>query len=552
MADLRLRRLRACAAALFLSAAPAFAQTPALPQEPGDCGTIIIPPGLGIGPGADITSFNPLFITSAYNAEAAGLMFESLLWINRDHQINWQRSIASSITTPDAGKTYDVTMRPWLWSDGVPVTSQDVLYAFKLIKAYGTSYAGYGAGGMPGLIGSLTARDAAHFQVVLKHRVNPDWFILNGLPQLAPLPQHAWARYNTDQIWQGQSSPAFFRVSDGPLLLRGFTVGVDALFTPNPRYGGGPMHFSRFIMKFENAEGQELQAVESGDLDMSNLPFALYAQASHLPGVHVLTLPPAYAWHELIPNLANPRTRYFGDVRVRQAIADAIGQQQIISLAMHGHGLPDYGPVPVVPPTFLSPAAKAGNYPVGYNPAKARALLAAAGYAPGVDGIMRKGGQKISFTLEIPAGQPLRIEMAELIQQDLRAVGIAMQIRQVEFNKMLSQMVHEPHAWEAILVGENLAAYPSGEDMFVTGGYLNNNGYSDKKMDVLVAQSTDEPGLAGLYAYQDYASAQQPVIFLPNEQYSLLVRNGLHGVDDFINPLGGWAPEKLYCTAPAP
>ncbi|GLR68755.1 hypothetical protein GCM10010909_34370 [Acidocella aquatica] len=534
-----------------MSAAPAFAQTPALPQEPGNCGTIIIPPGLGIGPGADITSFNPLFITSAYNAEAAGLMFESLLWINRYHQIDWSRSIASSVTTPDAGKTYDVTMRPWLWSDGVPVTTKDVLYAFDLIKAYGTSYAGYGAGGMPGIIASLTASDAAHFQVVLQHQVNPDWFILNGLSQLAPLPAHAWEKYNTDQIWQGQSSPAFFGVVDGPLLLSGFTVGVDAAFVPNPRYGGAPMHFERFIMKFENAEGQELQAVESGDLDMSNLPFDLYDQASHLPGAHVVTLPPAYAWHELIPNLANPRTGYFADVRVRQAIADAINQQQIISLAMHGHGLPDYGPVPVVPPIFLSPAAKAGSYPVGYDPAKARALLAAAGYAPGEDGIMGKGGQSISFTLEIPAGQPLRIEMAESMQQDLRAVGIAMQIRQVEFNKMLSQMVHEPHAWEAILVGENLAAYPSGEDLFVTGGYLNNNGYSDKKMDALVAQSTDEPGMAGLYAYQDYASAQQPVIFLPNEQYSVLVRNGLHGVGDFINPLGAWAPEKLYCTAAA-
>jgi peptide/nickel transport system substrate-binding protein len=55
--------------------------------------------------------------------------------------------------------------------------------------------------------------------------------------------------------------------------------------------------------------------------------------------------------------------------------------------------------------------------------------------------------------------------------------------------------------------------------------------------------------MGGLFAYEDFASAQQPVIFLPNEQYSILVRNGIHGVQDFINPLGVWAPEKLYCTA---
>ena len=52
------------------------------------------------------------------------------------------------------------------------------------------------------------------------------------------------------------------------------------MFVPNPRYGGAKMHFSRFVMKFENAEGQELQAVQAGDLDMSNIPFDLYAKAS--------------------------------------------------------------------------------------------------------------------------------------------------------------------------------------------------------------------------------------------------------------------------------
>lgn len=237
-------------------------------------------------------------------------------------------------------------------------------------------------------------------------------------------------------------------------------------------------------------------------------------------------------------------------MRVRQALADAISQPEIVDLAMHGHGVPTYGPVPPYPQTFLSPAARAGQYGVGYDPAHARALLAQAGYTPGPDGIMQKDGSRISFVLEIPAGQPLRIEMAETIQQDLHAVGIEMRVRQVEFNEMLTQMVNEPSAWEAILMAEDLGAYPSGEDLFVKGGFYNNNGYSNPRMDRLVARSTDAPGMQGLFDYQDFASQEQPVIFLPNEQYSVLVRNGLHGVQDFINPLGNWAPEKLFCAAP--
>jgi peptide/nickel transport system substrate-binding protein len=514
-----------------------------------DCGTIVIPPGLGIGPGADVTSFNPLFITSEYNAEAAGLIFAPLLWINRFHEIDWQRSIASAVTTPDNGKTYDITLRPWRWSDGTAVTSADVLYTFQLIKAYGTSYAGYGAGGMPNIIASLTAPDAAHIRITLTRAVNPQWFILNGLSQLAPLPRHVWGKFTPDEIWQGQSSPDFFRVASGPLLLKRLTVGVDAEFVPNPLYNGASMHFSRFVMKFENSEGQELQAVQSGDLDMSNIPFDLYDKATHLPGDYVVTLPPTYSWQELIPNMASKATPYFADARVRQALADAIDQTKLIQLTMHGHGEAVHSPVPPYPANFLSPAGRAGNYPVGYNPEKAKALLAAAGFTPGRDGVLQRNSQRLSFTLLIPAGQPLRIEMAETMQQDLRAVGIEMKVRQMEFNQIITAMVNKPQAWQAILIGESIAAFPTGEDIFATGGYLNNNGYSNPEMDKLIAASTNEPGMAGLFSYEDFASAQQPVIFLPNEQYSILVRNGLHGVEDFINPLGAWAPEKLYCTS---
>ena len=530
-------------AGLLLGAAPAAAQ---------DCGSIVIPPGLGMASGADVTSLNPLLSSSLYNQEAATLMFEQLLWVNRFHEIDYQRSIASAVNASADGTTYDVTLRPWAWSDGVPVTSADVLYTFRLIKEFGQSYQGYGQGGIPDIVASMTAPDAAHVHVVLKRAVNPQWFILNGLAQLIPLPEHVWGKYSTDEIWQAQSDPAFFGVVDGPLLLRELNIGIDAVFVPNPRYGGAKMHFSRFVMKFENAEGQELQAVQSGDLDMSNIPSDLYAKALRLPGDAVVNLPPSYAWNELIPNMANRTTLFFGDVRVRQALADAIDQQRIVALTMHGQGEPVYGPVPPYPDTFLSPAAKAGRFGVGYDPAKAKALLAAAGFVPGADGVLRKNGQALAFTLLIPAGLPLSIEMAESIQQDLAAVGIAMQVRQMEFNQMLAAMLGQPQGWQAIMLGMTLGGYPSGEELFTQGAAMNNNGYANAQMDQFITQSTDEPGMGGLFAYQDFASVQQPVIFLPIGRSAVLVRQGLHGVQDFLNPLGVWAPEKLFCTGGAP
>ncbi len=206
-----------------------------------DCGTIIIPPGIGAGVGADVTSLNPQLVQSLYNQEAADLMFMQLIWVNRFHTIDYSRSLAASVTTPDAGKTYNISLRPWHWSDGVAVTAADVAYTFNMVKQLGGTWPGYGTGGMPDIIASFTVNDPTHFTIVLKRRVNPEWFILNGLQTLVPVPAHIWGRYTQDEIWQNQSSPAFFQVVDGPLVIKRLVIGQYAEFVPNPAYEGPKM-----------------------------------------------------------------------------------------------------------------------------------------------------------------------------------------------------------------------------------------------------------------------------------------------------------------------
>jgi len=87
--------------------------------EAGDCGTVITPAD------DDITSLNPILATSNTNFQAGSLMYLGLVWLD-DNGVDWSRSIASAITTPDGGTTYLITLRSWHWSDGVPVTAADV------------------------------------------------------------------------------------------------------------------------------------------------------------------------------------------------------------------------------------------------------------------------------------------------------------------------------------------------------------------------------------------------------------------------------------------
>jgi peptide/nickel transport system substrate-binding protein len=528
-----------------------LAAAPALAQDKGDCGTIIIPTGVGVGSGADITSFSPMFGTSLYNAQAASLLYLGLIWLDADRQIDWPRSLASSITTPDQGLTYLVTLRTWHWSDGVPVTTADVTYTFNLIKQMGTTYPGYGTGGMPMIIKSLDVIDATHFKVVLTHRVNPLWYIYNGLAQLSPLPAHAWSRYNVDQQWQAQSTPAFFNVVDGPLKIQRLDVGLDAEFVPNPAYEGPKMHFERLIFRFVESNGAAIQALQSGDLDMANLPDSLWNATKDLPGIYKTPLPPSSGWNEIDLNFQNPAVAFLKDVRIRDAMQDAINQPAMVKLVFHDYGTMVFGPLPPLPPNFLAPDLRAGKFPVGYDPKKAKQLLAQAGFTPGPDGILQKSGKKLSFVTLYSTGDADIEQEAELIQSFLRAVGIDMQLRQIEFNQELALFNGPPAGWQTAIIGETLGAYPTGESSYETGGGENFEGYSDPEMDKLITASMNQPGMDGLYAYEDYVLAQQPAITYPESDVVVLARDRIHGIANFIDSEANYYPDQLYCTEPA-
>jgi peptide/nickel transport system substrate-binding protein len=229
---------------------------------------------------------------------------------------------------------------------------------------------------------------------------------------------------------------------------------------------------------------------------------------------------------------------------------DALDQNAIINLAFHGQGVTDYGPVPPIPASYLSPAMRAGHYPVGYNPQTARALLKSAGYTPGPDGIMQKNSHKLEFVDLMLTGDATTEQMTEIIQNNLRAVGIDMKVREIEFNQMLALLDGSPQGWQAALLSMNLSPYPSGEGMFTTGGFYNSGGYSDKTMDKLVDDSVTKPGLGGLFAFEDYTSAQQPVLFMPSEELIMMARNRIHGADKFVDADENYYPDALYCHAP--
>jgi peptide/nickel transport system substrate-binding protein len=155
-----------------------------------------------------------------------------------------------------------------------------------------------------------------------------------------------------------------------------------------------------------------------------------------------------------------------------------------------------------------------------FDPAKARQLLQSAGWHLGADGIRVKNGRRLTFTMMIRSDSQTRTAEAEILKQQWHAIGVDMNILSLPFNLELSKL-HPNGAWEAGLLNWSYSPdfFPTGDGMFDTGGGVNYGGYSDPTMDRLITASTQSSSMQSLYAYEDYASQDLPILFLPNPGY---------------------------------
>lgn len=534
--------------AISLSLCAALSTVPAIAvaATPNRISTVT---GVGIAAPMNVNSLLPVVNNdSVGNFQAVIQMFRPLLWIGSNLKIDWTDSIAKSIHVSPARDQFTVTMKHWQWSNGKPVTATDAAYGFKLIQAFGPRYQNYDIGGMPTIVKSFKVLGAHRFRVTLKHPVNAHWFELNGLSQITPAPLFAWKQYSINYLFNHQTDPALVRVVDGPYKLSHFNPSRVLAFVANPRYSGHTPAIKYFNFKMVTSSEAAFTALKTGGIQIANLPVTLYQARRMVANLKSLKTAGGFSFEYLPINFTNPKVAFFRNLKVRQALQYAIDQPLIIKAVMHGVAQPSFSPVPSSPSTYLSPHLKAlVAHPARmYQPAKADALLKAAGWRRGPDGVRTKNGQRLAFNLIVPTGNPWRLSVAQILKQQWQAIGVDMHIRRMTFNQELATI--KPHqTWDMAMIGWTYAPdyYPTGGGLFNTGGGSNYGGYSNKKMDRLINASMVGKGLKSLYAYENYAAEQLPVLFLPVPGYLVKYAPNLSGMKKFYNPVSYMAPEYL-------
>jgi peptide/nickel transport system substrate-binding protein len=492
-------------------------------------------------------------------------------------EIEQNMSIANLPVYSNGNKTLTITMKSnYKWSNGKPLTADDLLFAIDLIKAgikvSPANWAGYTPKHFPDNLVSTSEPNSTTLVLNLNAPVNPTWFTEDVLTSINPMPSADWAKtsasgsvvpksswdkdpatatsifkfltaqsksvstYTTNPLWQ---------IVDGPYKLSQYNTTTEAFtMVPNKTYGGPhvtPM--SNFQAVAFTSDAAEFNAVKSKSIDLGYIPSANVPQLPEVLrlGYNYFGMPD-FGMNFLNYNFED-KTNHFNSIvnqlYFRQAMAHVEDQQGWISAFMHGAGAPAYGPIPAYPKSPFLPANAATN-PYPFSISTATNLLSHHGWkvnAGGTDVCQSAGSGPNQCGAGVPAGTQLKFnliynsgntlitsEMTDLVSK-AKQVGINITLQSSNFNYMISNYL-DPAApanankWAMQdFGGETNATYPTTFGLFNTGGSYQVGNYSDPKADEPINASITGSDPAAVKAEASYLTTAQPTMFEPNQDY---------------------------------
>ncbi len=302
----------------------------------------------------------------------------------------------------------------------------------------------------------------------------------------------------------------------GPFKLESFTIGQETVLVRNDDYTWGPkLAANQGPAKIERATFREIPEdstafleLKTGGVDMLlSVPPDLTAEIAKEANLAVVTLPGADVWYMPINVAKAP----FDDIRVREAAAKAINQEEILASVFGGVGsVADTFLISALPESHVSDSAR-----IHYDPDRANALLDEAGWVKGADGIRTKDGQPLKVSLWTQSDSIFR-RLTEVVQAELKAVGI-----EAEITTFDSSMIRDQYK-----TGEQQLAVRSYNwdnadivDWFFGGdrlGYPNVSMFNDPKAEELrtaamTGAKNMEERVANFTAYHEYVLSQFPM-----------------------------------------
>jgi peptide/nickel transport system substrate-binding protein len=424
-------------------------------------------------------NLDPRVGLDAQSERIDGLLFDNLL--SRDEHLSVKPGLAERWEIPDP-TTYVFHLRKGLrFSDGSPLTSRDVKWSYDSL-----------------LQGKVRSTKAAAYRFVDHIDAPDDYTVIFHLKQpWAALLWNVAGGGGMGIVPYGSGAEASQHpVGSGPFRFVSAEQDKEVVIERNDNYWGGTAKLAR--VRFAVVPDTTTRALElrkgSADLEINALTPDMESALEREPHLALMRGPGTRLAYMAF-NLRDPILK---DVRVRQAIACALDRGPQIRFLLGGEARPADS---VLPPESWAYDPRVAKY--AYDPAKARRLLDDAGYS-------EKNGIRFHLVMKTSTEESSRA-MAAVFQQQLREVGIALDIRSFEFATFFSDINHgEFQVYSLRWIGGNedpdIFEYAFDTARIIPNG-ANRQYYSNQRVDALIAKASTE--LDQKARKQDYAEIQQ-------------------------------------------
>jgi peptide/nickel transport system substrate-binding protein len=419
--------------------------------------------------------------------------------------------------------TYTIHLRKDVkFSDGQPMTAADVKFSLDEDTKTGADGWGY----INSAIDSVDVVDDNTVQVQLKYA----W-----APLIADL--SLFSNGIIPNNYGGKTAEEFYQapVGTGPFVWDTWKKGQYVKVTANKSYWSTdkPHLDSVTWTVVPDANTRKLQ-LQGGQIDIDDTPdWSSFQSLKGTSGINAQTFKSTYESYITFNQQKTP----FSDVHVRRAMAYAIDRQSIVKAVLFGNGTPA--------DSLLSPGTpfydKDNGAPT-FDMTKAKAEMAQSSVPTG-----------FSTTLLINSGNPNESSIAQIMQSELKELGIDMQIRQLDptANKQArlksdfdmavqawTMDIPDPDEWTSFAVDPN-------------GGSHSSFGYYDSPQIIALnkqaQQETDDSKRAALYSQiQKVASQDSPFAYLYYAPYVFAMTDKVKGF--YVTPLGNYHLEDVYKT----
>jgi len=442
---------------------------------------------LRVGWAIEPDTINPLTTYSTEGVEVLQLVYDHL--IQYGVNLKPEPGLATSWAYSPDGKTITYHLRSAKWHDGKPFSSADAKFTFDLIKSEKVSqYAQW--------VTDLASTEAPDSKTLVLHFSKPQAF--NPGLAMPILPQHIWQGMSATEI-QKFTNP--HPVGTGPYKFVNWKHGQSIEIARNDSWWGQAPAAKKITWILFQNEDVLAQGLRTGAVDfMPKIPPTIFAGLAGAQNVKTVSMP-SFSFHHIGINVSdNPKSGgnpLLKDRTVRLALSYAVDRKQLVDVALAGRGIPGS----VILPKGLGewhldiPEAEQFNA----NPAKAKALLDAAGYIDRTGSGVRssKDGKPLSFRLIAIADTSVDVAAAQLFKNACAKVGIQLRLTTLDVNT-LGSTVYNAKApnWDIFVWGWDSGVYDPdyllGVPLCNQIGANNDVYYCDNHYDQLYNQQATE------------------------------------------------------------